>query len=1076
MAMTGDLFLFEKTCQRVLDGFMASTMGVLNEVDMDWALMLARNSEEKTELYQELCSVAAKKLTQNLSRRPNVKRNLEQNMQRFEAKIAGSEEQPAPSHGVAVEKKMAPLVSIKELDRNGLYCSEEWFSSRFCNKEEFLGPKDSAMGLVRGKAEMAGIERQVRYHDKLGLVKTTRWFGACSYAKLLETLSRARHSNFHAFEVLDHTKPCKIYFDIDTGKMEVVPTGLLEKVKAKIEAGFPGCRMHISGSPSRNSYHVVLSNYNILHEEMGVLRRFTKANAEIGFDDSVYTRDRVFRIIGQSKITAGTEPEFVKMDLSGSPIEKHLVQYGFDNDVTVLIDTEKDLSKPKTTRTEKKNEHSRFKTEEVESFTVDPFWNYTEASQVERLMKIDASKVRNGVSVEILRYCKINLGLGWGVFWEWCKAGGNDTARENKYKTSWAGAKYGISGDLFRRVIEATGYSQKTLVDRVKDTIMEPTSRCMGQYYSPTEICELKKKHIFLTGPCGSGKSSSVAKILAGEGKRVLWLTPRRTLADDTLTRLREFGLSGVESYLDTKDKTQLVNSQTAIVSPNSLHAVFSKTDPRYDYAVVDEIMTCLEDLISVDLHKTASGTCVRDRNWELLCAAISSAKKVFYLDAYTTTAALNLVPNGEAWASLGTTPGEDTLTLRCHSDEGKFIDDVEADYVLKRKSYVFCSKAGLTRREIETQCTEGVETSSISAEGLKYRLSKSGAEENRHFKCYAACNSRLKEYYADTLNVNQAWRDEELSVIIASSKISVGVSHDEKGVFQRVRAQWHPLLPAATWFQSIKRVRYPVSNEVDVCMTGLKIGKTHVKIPVSNNPGLNRVIQDMSLIGMANEYHPRLMFKLYADWSGYMVVNGEETGQSEATKVVPDQPFKVGFYDAQCFDIRNTKDPAGFAQIIIDDTRQTNTVANTFNQKQSKRWLAFVAACGDMSLPRMVEIWDKNLDAAAVKIRSKEFQGGLAQKIIRIFEGCDGNPVEFQKMCLADVSMEDLAGFHRGYSSRYRSTGVSANECAKIVNLEMGIDWFEKGARVKREGKMFQEYSLTNDARCASLPRKLGL
>lgn len=129
--------------------------------------------------------------------------------------------------------------------------------------------------------------------------------------------------------------PCKMYFDYDK-KVDLTPAELKgwdwDKTTNYIDnmmKKYFGCRRtNISGSISckKLSLHIVMSNTIInTREEMNVFKKFVEIvlkQDDEGFDDAVYTKDRLMKAVNQSKGDGRIQKERTEQNFLVSDIDK----------------------------------------------------------------------------------------------------------------------------------------------------------------------------------------------------------------------------------------------------------------------------------------------------------------------------------------------------------------------------------------------------------------------------------------------------------------------------------------------------------------------------------------------------------------------------------------------------------------------------------------------------------------------------------------------------------------------------------------------------------------------------------
>ncbi|KAJ3272428.1 hypothetical protein HK104_004476 [Borealophlyctis nickersoniae] len=148
-------------------------------------------------------------------------------------------------------------------------------------------------------------------------------------------------------------------------------------------------------------------------------------------------------------------------------------------------------------------------------------------------------------------------------------------------------------------------------------------------------------EHTFLIDPMGRNKTGAVVDNVMrygiGMGRRVLWITSRITLSNNTMYHLKESGIINYKE-LTTKGKQDGVmdGADFVICSIQSLHYL----NKEFDIVVIDVPETVLN---------TFSDNCTTHgrnlgRNWAIFIMLLEAASKVIYMDAFTTKLTLSLV------------------------------------------------------------------------------------------------------------------------------------------------------------------------------------------------------------------------------------------------------------------------------------------------------------------------------------------------------------------------------------------------------------------------------------------------
>ena len=202
--------------------------------------------------------------------------------------------------------------------RNKRIWNIEWFGNDYVKK---AGAQNHVLGLLTPETFPV-----LSYTNKHG-----RLWGAATLQQILAVLQHPAG----LYEILVPDRNVKVYVDVDKTECS------LDEIKKVIIHHFPNARMQISGR--EGSWHIILSNYyapSVL-DMRTVMIPFTTKYKTMGFDVGVYTKNRNFKCIGQSKPNQPVQA-YIEGSLETS---KHLIRHDFDDDSVNIMEMQWDFPK-----------------------------------------------------------------------------------------------------------------------------------------------------------------------------------------------------------------------------------------------------------------------------------------------------------------------------------------------------------------------------------------------------------------------------------------------------------------------------------------------------------------------------------------------------------------------------------------------------------------------------------------------------------------------------------------------------------------------------------------------------------
>jgi hypothetical protein len=670
----------------------------------------------------------------------------------------------------------------------------EWKGNNYIHKS---GAMDDV--LKRVTSETFPVESYTQKHGRLWTVVTK------------EQLVRLIQKNRGIYEIFPAEGKRKVYFDVDKGEKA------LEEAKELILSKFPGANMHVSGRnalhgqpDSESSWHITLSNYYAMNlAAMAPVRELCREWKEYGFDPVVYMKNQNYKCINQSK-----PDKPIQEYLEGSQeLSKHLIMHDFDEEAIDIATMDLGF-KEVVARLQKKTKYSTvldiLAIPQSELPSPDNF-DWLTASPLDKLSILPCPKrgtlgcLSHLLCWQIMLWCG-GVGITFPQFWAWNKQKDENLTRYQKYKNSWDQrkeeyhVKQGFMDVLLQRVypkIQETKVTAKLRAqfDLEETTVIEGRD---GKFLSADDI-SVDKKWTYLISSMGSNKTGAVVEYLKqhGPGKRVLWLTPRITLSQNTGQRLKVEWVA-FECYKDVskrdKDKGVLDSKERIICSIQSLHYLAKE----FDIIVADEIETLL---LTFEGNATTHQKHL-DGNWDIFKMLCKQAKKIIFMDAFATKMATNVMKGLIREHDTHITSNMEVIqtnarpTQRFFQEVDKF-EDWRAHIVKSLKSgkklYIFSPfKSGNRGVAMLTQMIS---------------LAMEWKEGDQILAYYAEKEEEKKQL----TNVESLWGNDRVRCIITNGTISVGVNFDKAKVFDTIYALYSPMILVRDFLQSLYRVRHPM-------------------------------------------------------------------------------------------------------------------------------------------------------------------------------------------------------------------------------------------------------------------------
>lgn len=647
-----------------------------------------------------------------------------------------------------------------------------------------------------------------------------RLWGGLKFEKLLKLIKK----DHGLYEIIPNDWKRKVYFDFDDEYFKSI-----QVCKDFVLKYLPNARMQISGR--QGSIHIVVSNYYAnSNDDMWQIRELANAfKTENGVDNLVYTDNRLMKIINQSKQEKGKEPKIQSYIEGSTTLSKHLIMHDFDEDAIDVSTLEIDL--PVVKQIKKLNIKQRKEKLDIlsipqQNLTLPDNFDLENASPTDKLTLLpcpprgDKMELSHDVVWRVMVWCK-QVGISWNSFWNWTKNKDNGIEYYHSFDKQWKYSEdYRVKNDTIDLILE-----------RFYPTIRQPVSAKImrrqfeeaqkfarqtdGEFLSANDITNAK--FTALISSMFTNKTGSVVDFLlaVASGKKVIWLTPRITLAQNTLARLLKAGIT-IVNYKDytTEERRHGIPEKECDNVIWSIQSLFSVTRD-YDLVILDEIETLLT---------TFAGDCNTHKNklinnWDIFLSLLTNAPQTIVMDALYSNLTHDLLTDiCKDIAKKGEKATIDVVTTKPRKHKREMLEYLNYNTWLKK---------------IIDQLEEGKNVFVY----VPYKTGEKGVAMvaeiiRKHFNW--TDNDEIVHYYSDKeeekkrlVNIEKEWINKRC--VVTNGCISVGVNFDIPNIFESVHVHITPNCPLRDAFQAIGRIRRPISRIIYMyrdkrCFHGKKI------------------------------------------------------------------------------------------------------------------------------------------------------------------------------------------------------------------------------------------------------------
>lgn len=550
------------------------------------------------------------------------------------------------------------------------YPTNPLFKKLTAHKQEWLKNNSKHMG---AQNEVIRILANKEADNELKLVivnlNSQKHGRAWAYMNDMDLLALIK-KDLGIYEVIRYSGDkvkCKVYFDVDKYSSEPI-NGIefLQATKNHILVYFPNAIMAISGSTNiynetkklyKTSYHIVVNNYLIKNStDNEILRCITlhinkkesSCGGETGFDETVYSKNRNMKCINQSK----RDDDRIQQILEIDDHKQHLITCFFSDEslpykqITTPVEDLTLLSKSKAPFDLKlipRMDKATRINENIDITTLTPI-------QLLESLPIDNSQ-NHEYTHRIARFCYYN-NIVFDSFLSWIR--NKHTHMGVDIKTKWVYHWENLVNfpPVSIEQIHTILYKiYPKLKKNIKLKIFKDAFLLPSKYIENIESIaplhyEIPNKYICFNVGMGSGKTAQTIDYLKQRYSSLLWIAPKITLINNTYERIIKSGIliKKYSNYSSIQDRTEntLSKQHQLIICINSL---FHLNGRPYDTVVIDEIETLLNcfkgDFMEQHGHNKLN-------TWNMLISVLRNAKKVIFLDAFTSTSTIQFIKDIE--------------------------------------------------------------------------------------------------------------------------------------------------------------------------------------------------------------------------------------------------------------------------------------------------------------------------------------------------------------------------------------------------------------------------------------------
>lgn len=705
-----------------------------------------------------------------------------------------------------------------------------WYKNKWNNKK---GKSDCPDKLLIGNRKKDQI--MVLSHKKKG-----RMYTLTSPDKLLKLVSKDRGIHEH---ILSDMKR-KVYFDTDKDNNLVEALQLLRQV-------FPNCRINVNGYVNKNhkkkgkiipvyhSYHIVLDNYHLdNYEETKKLHSWIKSiNKDrkiLGktplFDTEVYKSQQLFKTVNQGKKKDDNNDGIPSNIILGSRDPKdHLITCFFKEDSINATSFIPEVIEPKSKNKIKviDIDLSIYEKEPLKQLNGD--FNVFICSPKDLVYSIPnhprghENCLSHDITYKIALYCYDNY-LSFADFWGWASHKDDTPERKKRWFRKWHEIDLDVhecelhpeqtpKHCLFIRRYHIIAILECFYPNIKKDQNLrkfkeahniKETIKIDSCWMSKKDFTD-KKYHVVNIGMGGNKTGATIDYLQDIES--FAWLTPRRTLATDTKSRLEKNNINVVDYRSVKNKKLSMTDHNKLIINAESLHYLYHSSEKseckKFDIVIVDEIETVNNSWKSTETHKQNIY-----ENWRIMSQLFLNAKKVILLDAFMS---------------------QKTIDLINAIEKNKTEIDIYKAQPRDIQRFVKLIGAMKTNKHKKTSCDVWLNMIIHDIKNGKkpfiFYPHKAGNKNMKSIdliKDIIIKNTNLKSsdipiYHADVSDqkilelsdVNDLWKDSK--AVICNSAITVGVSYDRSDIhmFDNIYMGWAPFLLPRDMVQATARCRH---------------------------------------------------------------------------------------------------------------------------------------------------------------------------------------------------------------------------------------------------------------------------
>jgi len=614
--------------------------------------------------------------------------------------------------------------------------------------------------------------------------------------KLLNDKSKCYHETLHSTDIQ------KINIDIDGTDVdikkidEIIKETFLLLFKLKVESSYT---QNYSYSKGGTSHHYVIKNYSCVGKIQVLLWKYIEnkyPKLKFKFDDGHLKKSSGwYRLPNQHKeqslgsehvVLQGELKDFIILHIENCDEITQLLAEHFEEEIPDVVETKEviDMCENDISVDQMLEYASLINIKYIDNYDIwlRLVWSIRSINdtymEIARVMSKQSKKYESKFFHRLWHSYKPNQeGVSMKTFFYYCKLSDPQKYKELNQKYKLANSSKGMK--VVNNFFQCNYENIEVWEEDSKYLFCDDKNR-----FHDFKI--LEAKILLLSADMGKGKTQLIKALLNEKihNPTILCVSARRSFA---MFIEKTFSKFNVNNYMNLISITS-ENAKRIVISAESLYKIPS--DIIYDYVIVDECESFLKEFSSETMKHVIHSF---NRFTE---ACLKCKKRVIFADAFFTNRTLDYVRyisahdnyNYKYWPLLLQNIRKTNERKAIQIPQNDFNKLLKQDLDDNKKLYVSsASRAKLLN----------IQSFLRDYDGLYYEKDST-------------------KRIIDTLNdVNLYWSDKDIKLVCTTPKITIGISHDQKQIFDKTYIYCKPTCTARDLMQMSQRVRNIKEKEI---------------------------------------------------------------------------------------------------------------------------------------------------------------------------------------------------------------------------------------------------------------------